>query len=104
MNRLENLSMTSLPVCWKIHTDVDALLVMALADGTVVEQARQALIGKIGENVTVRRFALVEPAEGQVSGYVHGNRIGVLTVVTGVAEGPLGGTLQCMWPLAGQCV
>ncbi len=70
--------------------DIDALLAMTLADGTVVEQARQALIGKIGENVTVRRFALVEPAEGQVSGYVHGNRIGVLTVVTGAVEGPLG--------------
>ena len=71
-------------------TDVDALSAMALADGTVVEQARLALIGKIGENVTVRRFALVEAAEGQVSGYVHGNRIGVLTVVTGAVEGPLG--------------
>ena len=70
--------------------DINALLAMTLADGTVVEQARQALIGKIGENVTVRRFALVEPAEGQVSGYVHGNRIGVLTVVTGAVEGPLG--------------
>ncbi len=70
--------------------DIDALLAMTLADGTVVEQARQALIGKIGENVTVRRFALAEPTEGQVSGYVHGNRIGVLTVVTGAVEGPLG--------------
>ncbi|WP_417597173.1 translation elongation factor Ts [Oceanospirillum sp.] len=49
-----------------------------------LEAAREALVQKIGENITVRRAAIVEaPAGGIVGEYVHGGRIGVLSVLTG---------------------
>ena len=56
------------------ETDVAALTAGEL------ESAREALVQKIGENITVRRATLVEAAAGGVIGqYVHGGRIGVLT-------------------------
>ena len=64
--------------------DLDALLAMSLDGGATVEQARQELIAKIGENMSVRRFVFVEVAEGASLGvYQHGSRIGVLTHVKG---------------------
>lgn len=60
----------------KKETSVEALL----ADG--LEDARQALVQKIGENITFRRAELVEGA--LVDGYVHGNKkIAVLVSLTG---------------------
>ena len=42
---------------------------------------------EIGENITVRRFEIVEAAEGEVVGaYQHGNKISVLTLVNGGSE------------------
>ena len=61
--------------------DVDALNAAPIADGdaTTIEQARQALITKIGENMSVRRFERYVAAAGNtLAGYVHGTRIGVL--------------------------
>lgn len=67
--------------------DLDALLAMPLAGGTSVEQSRQELIAKIGENMSVRRFVCVEAADGGNLGvYQHGSRIGVLTNVNGGDE------------------
>ncbi|WP_439102539.1 translation elongation factor Ts [Congregibacter sp.] len=55
------------------ETDVAALM----ADG--LEQAREALVQKIGENIGVRRVALTNAEDGVVGAYVHGNnRIAVL--------------------------
>jgi elongation factor Ts len=52
--------------------------VAALMDGDL-EAARQALVQKIGENIGVRRAAIVSAADGVVGAYVHGNnRIAVL--------------------------
>ena len=64
--------------------DVTALMALE-ADGTTLEQVRTDLVAKIGENIGVRRFALIEPA-GQVASYVHGTRIGVVVDVTGGDE------------------
>ena len=62
--------------------DVAALAALPLGDGTV-ETTRTALIGKIGENITIRRFARIS-AEGRIASYVHGgSKIGVLVDVTG---------------------
>ncbi|MEJ5208207.1 translation elongation factor Ts [Denitratimonas sp. CY0512] len=62
--------------------DVDALKNARMADGNTVEEARAALIAKVGENVQVRRLAVL--ADGQnVGSYVHGGRIGVLVNVKG---------------------
>ncbi|MGM0703091.1 MAG: translation elongation factor Ts [Pseudomonadota bacterium] len=57
--------------------------VAAVMDGEL-EVAREQLVQKIGENIGVRRCAVVEaPQGGLVGAYVHGGRIGVLTVLNG---------------------
>jgi elongation factor Ts len=62
--------------------DVDALKASKLASGETVEEARSALIAKVGENVQVRRMARIESGN-TVGAYVHGGRIGVLVEVKG---------------------
>lgn len=62
-------------------TDVPALSSLALGGGTV-ESTRTSLVGKIGENISVRRFARVQ-AKGQLASYIHGGKIGVLVDVVG---------------------
>ncbi len=47
-----------------------------------VEETLQALIGKIGENMSLRRFDVIRVEQGSVAGYVHGN--GKISVVLGV--------------------
>ena len=64
--------------------DVDALMATTI-DGVSVEEARQALISKIGENIKVRRFVR-ESTEGTLGAYVHGGKIGVLISVSGGDE------------------
>ena len=54
--------------------------------GTTVEEARKALVGKIGENLSIRRFARLD-AKGKIAQYVHGGaKIGVLIDVAGGDE------------------
>ena len=53
---------------------------MSEFDGVTAEQAREALIVKIGENIQVRRLAAVS-ADGVVGHYLHGDRIGVLVAL-----------------------
>src|SRR5215471_20746787 len=65
--------------------DVAALSALALG-GSTVEQTRTALVGKIGENLSVRRFARIE-AKGRLSQYVHGGaKIGALVDIVGGDE------------------
>jgi elongation factor Ts len=60
--------------------DLAALMSAEIEAGKTVEEARQSLIQKIGENITVRRFELIEAGEGEVVGaYQHGTKISVLT-------------------------
>ena len=59
-----------------------ALLLERLDTGETVDERRRALIAKIGENLSVRRFAVLA-STGQVSAYVHGTRIGALVAVEG---------------------
>jgi len=62
--------------------DVVALSALSLG-GTSVEAARTALLGKIGENISIRRFVRLG-ATGRLLSYVHGgSRIGVLVDLTG---------------------
>ena len=61
--------------------DVEALKAASLG-GDTVEQARAALIAKVGENVQVRRMVRVD-SDNIVAGYVHGGRIGVLVELKG---------------------
>jgi elongation factor Ts len=62
--------------------DVPALSAKMLASGETVEARRVALVQKIGENMTVRRFAR-HAAKGSLASYLHSNRIGVLVDVSG---------------------
>ena len=55
-------------------------------NGHTVEEARQALVAKCGENVQLRRLVAVD-AKSQLGSYVHGGRIGVLVELEGGNEG-----------------
>ncbi len=65
--------------------DLDALLTTVLADGVSVEDSRKNLIAKVGENMSVRRFDVIE-SKGQLAAYKHGERIGVLVNLDGGDE------------------
>ncbi len=64
--------------------DLDALLALR-QDGATVEERRRALIAKIGENITVRRFVRVT-APTALGAYLHGNRIGALIALQGGSD------------------
>ncbi|AKS40822.1 translation elongation factor Ts [Wenzhouxiangella marina] len=66
--------------------DVDALNATAMASGSSVEDARQQLVAKVGENVQVRRLAHMEAGDGVVGTYIHGGRIGVMVGLEGGNE------------------
>jgi elongation factor Ts len=65
--------------------DVAALAALPLAQdgfGPTVEDVRKGLIGKIGENMSVRRFRRYAGG-GQLASYLHGTRIGVIVEFSG---------------------
>ncbi len=62
--------------------DVEALKAVKLPTGETVEEARAAVIAKVGENVQVRRMARID-STNNVAAYVHGGKIGVLVEVKG---------------------
>ncbi len=62
--------------------NVEALRTAATSYGKTVEEGRQWLVAKIGENVQVRRMARIDSAHN-VGAYVHGGRIGVLVELKG---------------------
>ena len=64
--------------------DVAALSALPLGTGTV-ETTRTDLVGKIGENMTVRRFKRIETTH-KLASYVHSGRIGVLVEFSGDDE------------------
>jgi elongation factor Ts len=69
-------------VAAKSPADVAALSALPMGRGTV-ESTRAALVGKIGENMSIRRFERIA-AKGKLSSYVHGgSKIGVMVDVTG---------------------
>jgi len=62
--------------------DLAALGAAKLASGASVEEQRRALVAKIGENISVRRFARLTSGD-HLGAYLHGTRIGVLVSVRG---------------------
>ena len=65
-------------------TDLDALGELPLGVSGSINEARLVLIGQIGENIGIRRFECIEAETGSVlSGYLHGQRIGVVMGVKG---------------------
>ena len=72
-------------IATKNPADVEALSALEI-NGQSVEEVRKALIGKIGENMSIRRFVRVE-AKGAVASYIHGGaKIGVLIDLVGGEE------------------
>ncbi len=68
--------------------DVEALAAAPLKSGeaTTVEEARQALVAKIGENMGIRRFVRMATSNGRIASYRHGLRIGVLVDLEGGSD------------------
>lgn len=64
--------------------DIEAVAKLALGASTA-EDYRTQLVGKIGENITPRRFVCVA-AKGKLTSYVHGSKIGVLVDLVGGDE------------------
>lgn len=80
--RDENFTAFAEKVLAKVFSDKSED-VAAIMEGEL-EDARGQLVQKIGENISVRRAVVVEAGEGnRVGEYVHGGRIGVLTVLKG---------------------
>jgi elongation factor Ts len=64
--------------------DIAALSGLAIANGSgSVEETRKALIMKLGENVSIRRFERYATTTGKLSSYLHGSKIGVLLDYSG---------------------
>ncbi|MBD3767467.1 MAG: elongation factor Ts [Gammaproteobacteria bacterium] len=66
-------------------TDIDSLLAAKMADGKTVDERRRELIAKIGENMSIRRFEIIETT-GTIGTYRHGDKIGVLVNLEGGDE------------------
>jgi elongation factor Ts len=62
--------------------NLEALLAAELAAGESVDARRRALVAKIGENIAVRRYVVLENS-GPLGAYVHGTRIGALVALEG---------------------
>ena len=62
--------------------DVKALMAETRADGKMIGAARTELVNKVGENISVRRFARVDAAD-QLGSYTHGARIGAVVSLSG---------------------
>ena len=67
------------------YSTAEELLEQSLHEGedTTVNQAREALISKIGENMNVRRFERFATGDGLLASYRHGVRIGVVVELAG---------------------
>lgn len=66
-------------------TDVAALSGCEMDDGKTVEELRQALVMKLGENISIRRMVRFQ-TQGQLAYYLHGSKIGVLVDYAGADE------------------
>jgi elongation factor Ts len=65
----------------KNPADIESVGTLSM-QGSTAEETRAQLVGKIGENITPRRFVRIN-AEGKIASYVHGGKIGVLVDIVG---------------------
>lgn len=66
--------------------DIDAFMNETMENGDSLEKAREDIVAKIGENISIRRVQTVKTDSGVIGAYKHGDRIAVLTVVEGADE------------------
>ncbi|HLD16693.1 MAG TPA: translation elongation factor Ts [Coxiellaceae bacterium] len=62
------------------EADIETIKSMSLENGVSIEEARQTLVAKLGENIQLRRLARLS-SNYFVSGYSHGHRIGVIVAI-----------------------
>ena len=68
------------------HNPADLAALGALPlDGKTVEEQRAALVGRIGENMSIRRFKRLQ-TNAKLTSYLHGTRIGVMVEYDGADE------------------
>ncbi|GMR07180.1 MAG: translation elongation factor Ts [Gammaproteobacteria bacterium] len=84
----ESFSQFTVDVARRVLSDnpssLDALAVMPITEGgATIEDTRQELVGKIGENISVRRFVRLESSGNTFGVYQHGARIGVIVTLQG---------------------
>lgn len=72
-------------IATKNLTEIAALSDASLSSGETVEEARKALIMKLGENISIRRCSR-HATQGQLAYYLHGTKIGVMVDYTGGDE------------------
>ncbi len=65
------------------NDDIATLSEQPIEGDQTVEQTRQVLIARIGENIQVRRMARVAKSDQTVNAYIHGGRIGVIAALNG---------------------
>jgi elongation factor Ts len=65
--------------------DVDALAGLD-SGGQTIENIRQEMVSKLGENIQVRRFIRHDASDGRIGVYKHGEKIGVVTEVSGDSD------------------
>lgn len=78
-NAVADVALTSLP------KNIEDLSNQALSSGATVEQARQELVAKIGENIKLRRLEKMH-CDGVIGYYLHGSRIGVMVALKNGSE------------------
>ncbi len=69
--------------------DLQGLMATPIEAGgsETVEERRQHLVAKIGENINVRRFSVIDSESGKLGVYLHGGRIGVVVDLANGDEG-----------------
>jgi elongation factor Ts len=73
VNTLAKLALKNMPAT------IEEFLVQTLDTGETVDKARENIVAKIGENISVRRVKAVKTENGTIGAYKHGGRIAVLT-------------------------
>ena len=77
VNALGKLALNNRP------ESVATFLTQTLDSGETVDEAREDIVAKIGENIAIRRFQNVNTENGVLGAYKHGDRIAVLAVLSG---------------------
>jgi len=82
----EFVSLIADQILAQVPTTVNELSQLQTNSGETVEEARSSLVARIGENVSIRRFKMIESEDGHISSYVHSDKIGVLVSMRGGTE------------------
>ena len=80
VNTLGELALKTKPA------DIEEFLNQALDNGDSLDKAREDIVAKVGENVSIRRVITVTVDSGVIGAYKHGERIAVLAVLEGGDE------------------